>query len=112
MAERSIDFYASREEWHDEIMAFCVAIRPHRFWRVGDVFVASSLTGAGRWAITGISSKGRRLVNFWVSIDGEGQPQYFRAVAIPREMANRSPTDAGLRRFAVGLAGEIGAPLQ
>lgn len=112
-ALKSLRFYC-REVWDDMIQGFAVAILPHRFWNVGDVLVTSLTTGAGRYAVSGISSKGRRLVHYWTGMESwprMNAHRYIRYVEVPGELADLPPTDPALGRFAVSLAREA-RPLQ
>lgn len=92
-----------------------VVERNRRLWLAGDVFFVGIPTGAGRQPCTGISSKGRRLKDYWITnVPYSNQGGFI--VTAPCDLVTMSPDDtAPLRRAIVGAyaqaiaAGRVGA---
>lgn len=109
--KKTLAWYQQKEwrggwSWDDEIALgyLAVAVSNRRLWLAGDVFVVEGMSGAGRWQITGVSSKGKRLCRFWVGIERWGRLSHrkdIEPVELPDELAKLSPADPAVRRFAV-----------
>jgi hypothetical protein len=83
-----------------------------RLWRVSDVFMVASYSGAGRWAITGVSSKGRRISGYWVGLKrwpGLNHRKDVDIFEVPGGDAGMLLSDPDLRRFAESIAGGVSA---
>ena len=106
----NLDLWDKSARWWDRTRRFgpegvqglVEFVRNHRYALVGDVMLIEFATGDDRFSCTGITSKGRRLLDYWVTVDRTVHP-YTRIVELPPELQDCPATGAALRRFVGGI---------